>query len=85
MGAELQAAILQKRGQLKPVEQPAAGAAPAGHVAAGGSQGQGQVGAGAGGLEAVLRRGLQKFQLDGGDDTGNTDFLQSAMAARQGS
>jgi hypothetical protein len=70
MGAELQAAITAKRGQLKKV--PDAPAAPAGAE---------QEGAGGAGLHDVLRRGLQRFQFADGDG-GDTDFIEAAMAKR---
>lgn len=87
MGAELQAAILQKRNQLKPVteqgqqqqQQPAlvhqAGGLALGAAATAGA-------ASGAGLESVLRKGLERIHFD--DDTGgNTAFMQAMLADKR--
>ncbi len=60
-GAELQAALLAKRNQLKPVPQAGGQGAPVSGAPANGGKG-----AGGGGLDAVLRKGLERFRF--GDD-----------------
>ncbi|GIL53393.1 hypothetical protein Vafri_9028 [Volvox africanus] len=97
-GADLQAAILQRRAQLRPVQdqhvqniQPQSGsgnAAEAGGVVQPGNQAGSRqqptaTGEAEGGLEAVLRRGLERFHFrdSGGDTHGNTEFIQAAMKA----
>lgn len=91
-GADLHAAILQKRTQLRPVAE--AVPAPTGlqpststtGMAANGSAAK-RVGipvpsasADGGSLEAVLRRGLERFHFDDAVDptAGNTDFIRAA-------
>lgn len=74
MGAELQAAILEKRNQLKRVPDPQQGAAIAASVAP----------AGGVGLHDVLRRGLQRFQMQETDEAGgNTEFIEAALRRNQ--
>ncbi|GIL91671.1 hypothetical protein Vretimale_9543 [Volvox reticuliferus] len=97
-GADLQAAILQRRAQLRPVQdqhvqsvhqQSGSGNAAEGGGAlqagnqAGGRQQSTAAGEAEGGLEAVLRRGLERFHFrdSGGDTHGNTEFIQAAMKA----
>lgn len=49
-----------------------------------GAGGAGKVGDGENALEAVLRRGLERFHFgDSGDTHGNTDFIEAAMAGRR--
>lgn len=71
MGAELQAAINAKRGQLKKVAE---SHPPVSSAGAGAGVGQ----EGGVGLHDVLRRGLQRFQFDG--EGGDTEFIEAAMA-----
>ncbi|KXZ54690.1 hypothetical protein GPECTOR_4g758 [Gonium pectorale] len=98
-GAELHAAILQQRAQLRPVQEaqqpsgPGTGATPIaeGALQPGSARSGGQpnepVGDGENKLEVALRRGLQRFNFgdSGGDTHGNTEFIEAAMtAARRG-
>ena len=89
LGPELHAAILQRRGQLKPVcadppQGPGSSTAGAGGRGGAGGGGDGIPGAGAeAGLEAVLMRGLERFHFE--DDTGgNTEFVQAILAKHRG-
>ncbi len=77
-----QGAVLQSHGSLGSTRG-SVDAGGSGGVLQGGG-GAGKVGDGESALEAVLRRGLERFHFgDSGDTHGNTDFIEAAMAGRR--
>lgn len=91
-GAELQAAITQQRAQLRPLQEQHCGLGLGCTTGGGMSQSAHPSSARSqptpdsdrdDGLEAVLRRGLERFHFDDGDTDGNTDFMEAAMTAAQ--
>lgn len=82
-GAELHAAILQRRTQLRPVLPEQQQQPQHQHQSSVGDGGPGA--ADGSSLEAVLRKGLERFHFgsdnsSSADTHGNTDFIEAAMA-----